>query len=265
MRVIINADDFGLDSSRNHAISEAFNRGLCSQTSLIVNTAGCDEAVAISKKMGFFNNVCLHLNLTVGCPITDKIRYLPEFCSNGIFNGKFHHSTITRFSKGNSDIVKDELKAQIVSFLEYGFPMRHIDSHHWVQLDRKIAGVMHDLILQYGFRSIRKGENIKPIQDIQIILQKKTYLHLSHYISLYNNLLSKRDLITADYVGKIQNVGKYSNDIFSSSHPEDVVEFITHPIYKEGILYDKGVGPLADMIGPLLKDGHSFITYNDLR
>ena len=232
MRVIINADDCGLDSYRNHAISEAFHKGLCTQTSLIVNTTGCEEAVAISKKMGFFDKVCLHLNLTVGCPLTDNIKYLSEFCSEGMFNGKFHHEIFTRFSKKYSDIIKEELNAQVLRFFEYGFPMRHIDSHHWVQLDRKIAGAMNGLIKQYGFLSIRKGENIKPIKDIQIILQRKTYLHLSHYIAIYNNIQLKSGLITADYVGKIQNVGKYSNNIYKSTHPEKVVEFITHPVIK---------------------------------
>jgi predicted glycoside hydrolase/deacetylase ChbG (UPF0249 family) len=264
MRIIVNADDFGMDDLRNSAVIEAFQRGLCSQTSLIMNTSGSDAAIVLSKKHGFFDKVCLHLNLTVGIPLTERIKQIPDICSEGKFNGKFHHSFIKRFSKKHSDVIMEELEAQVIRFIDCGFPMRHIDSHHWIQLDRKITGVMNDLISKYKFLSIRKGENIKPILDRDIIIKKKTYLHMSAYISRYNADLRRSGIITADYVGKIQNIGKYSVSIWDTATADTVIEFITHPIYKDGVLFDKGVAPLIDMIGPLLNSGHSFITYRDL-
>lgn len=262
MRIIINADDFGLDSVRNAAVSEAFQKGLCTQTSLIMNTSGCEEAVMMSQEYGFFDKVCLHLNLTVGKPLTENIRRIREFCTDGIFNGKFHHNVISRFMKKYSDIAAEEIEAQILKYINFGFTMRHVDSHHWIQIDRKVTDVMNKLILKYGFVSIRKGENIVSIRDCDIIKQKKTYLHLSKSIDRYNKALQKLGLITVDYVGKIQNVGKYSPNIWHTAPKETIIEFITHPIYKDGVLFDKGVAPLEDMINRLRGKGHSFINYN---
>lgn len=264
MKIIINADDFGLDASRNAAVSEAFKKGLCSQTSIIINMPDSKAAVIMSKEQGFFDKVCLHLNLTVGTPLTKKIRQYPEFCTGEMFNGRFHHNIVQRFTKKHSNAVMDELEAQILLFLEFGFPMRHADSHHWIHLDRKVACVAIELLLKYGFKSIRKGENIKPILDRDIIKQKKTYLHLSSYIACYNRLIKRKGIITADYVGKIHNIGKYSSNIWESPVQDKVVEFITHPFYNNGILYDKGVGPLVELINPLRESGHEFITYKDL-
>ena len=264
MKIIINADDFGLDSARNVAISDAFQKGLCTQTSLIMNTSGCEEAVLMSREYGFFDRVCLHLNLTVGKPLTENIKYIDEFCTEGVFNGKFHHSVIGRFTKKHSDIVAKEIEAQIIKYINYGFTMRHVDSHHWVQLDRKVSDVMNKLILKYGFVSIRKGENIVSIRDSDIIKQKKTYLHFSRSIMRYNRSIRKLGLITADYIGKIQNIGKYSPNIWNTAHKDATIEFITHPIYKDGVLFDKGVAPLEDMINLLRGKEHSFITYNEL-
>lgn len=267
MKIIVTADDFAYDISRNHAIIEALNSKLCSQASLMVNMDACDNAVELATDNGHKNRIALHINLTVGSPITERIKHIPEVCTDGKFNGSFHHNIWKRFSTRYIELVSQEIEAQIIRFFDYGFTMRHLDSHHWIQLDRKVSCVLDKLMERYKFHSYRRSENITLLSDWQIFKKCLWYRHISVYIKYYDRFLapSKVCYTTTDFVGRIQNLNK-SRLVKKGENDDNLtIEFITHPIYKEGILYDKGVGPLADMIGPLLKDGHSFITYNDLR
>ena len=49
-KIIINADDFGLNSSVNKAIVESFNNGLINSTTLMANMPGFEEAVEMAHK-----------------------------------------------------------------------------------------------------------------------------------------------------------------------------------------------------------------------
>jgi|LSQX01.3.fsa_nt_gb predicted glycoside hydrolase/deacetylase ChbG (UPF0249 family) len=266
MRVIITADDFGYDISRNLAIAEAFSKNLCTQTSIMVNMDACEHAVEIAKKEGFADCVGLHINLTIGKPLTENIKYISDICTDGMFNGKFHHNLWKRFSKKHMDIVKQEIEAQFIRFLEYNFSFLHMDSHHWIHLDRKVAIPIRQLLEKYKFLSYRRSENIKHLTDWEIVKNKYWYRHFSLYMNYYDKYLapSSRKYITANYVGRIHNLQKASTYISLDNDRSITIEFITHPIYKDDILFDKGVAPLEDMINLLRGKGYSFITYNHL-
>ena len=48
MKIILNADDFGLTHEANLGIVKAFDEGFCSQASVVTNTNYFDEAVSLS-------------------------------------------------------------------------------------------------------------------------------------------------------------------------------------------------------------------------
>ena len=54
MKIIINADDFGLSHDVNLAVVEAFKRGFVTNATIMVNMPGFEEGVALSKENGFF-------------------------------------------------------------------------------------------------------------------------------------------------------------------------------------------------------------------
>ncbi|MBQ7603262.1 MAG: ChbG/HpnK family deacetylase, partial [Clostridia bacterium] len=65
MKLIINADDFGLSSSINRGIVECIEAGIISSTTMMMNTPYTAEAIKMAKDMGL-KNVGIHLNLTYG-------------------------------------------------------------------------------------------------------------------------------------------------------------------------------------------------------
>ena len=77
----------------------------------MVNMPGFAQACQLSKEHGFENQVGLHLNLSEGEPLTDRIKSLPMFCDNdGRFNGAFRRSRRFTFfmSSAEKKAVKEE-------------------------------------------------------------------------------------------------------------------------------------------------------------
>lgn len=52
-KIIVNADDFGKTHTINLAIAECFNKGLITNTTIMVNMPFADEAVEIAKQEVF--------------------------------------------------------------------------------------------------------------------------------------------------------------------------------------------------------------------
>ena len=71
-KLIINADDFGLNTSVNHAIIESFEKGLINSTTLMANMPGFEEAIELAHKNNIIDKIGIHLCLTEGEPITKK-------------------------------------------------------------------------------------------------------------------------------------------------------------------------------------------------
>lgn len=266
MRVILNADDFGRSKARNDAIVETMRAGLSTQCSIILNMPDTIDAANMAKEYGFANKVACHINLTIGKPLTEAICGLPDFCgSDGSFNNAFHHSPIKRFLIRATEPVRAEMRAQIERYLALGFSLMHMDSHHWVQLDRRILAIMEPLMMEYGFRSFRRSENIQYLTSVQIIRQRQWYRHFPFYLRYYDRCLmpSRQEFRTVDYVGRIQNIA-HAPKGFSIDDPNGSVEFLFHPIYQDGVLWDKGVASLAEMVTPIIQGGFELISYNDL-
>ena len=65
-KLIINADDFGIDSSVNQAVADLYSKGCITSTTIMVTTAAFDEAAALAKQHGI--PVGLHFNMTYHQP-----------------------------------------------------------------------------------------------------------------------------------------------------------------------------------------------------
>jgi len=83
MKLIINADDFGLTRGVNRAVFDLAGRGSLSSTTVLVNQPYASEAVELLKLPNF--SVGLHCNLTEGAPISkpESIPFLVD--ANGAF------------------------------------------------------------------------------------------------------------------------------------------------------------------------------------
>ena len=131
-RVIINADDFGLNSDENRTIINAFQQGLISSATLMANMPAFQEACALAREHGLQGRIGLHFNLTYGRPLSTPIRSQPRLCNPlGEFdlNLPRHRLWLQAHTR---QAIEAELQAQWQRCLDQGIRPSHIDSHQHV-------------------------------------------------------------------------------------------------------------------------------------
>ena len=132
MRVIINADDFGYHTNANRAIAECFAKGVVTNATAMVTMPDFGQGLALAQSQGFADRIGLHINLSVGIPLTDGIKRSRLFCDeDGVFNNAIRQNRFYRFwlPSNLKSLIADEIRAQMRLFIKYGLTQRHYDSH----------------------------------------------------------------------------------------------------------------------------------------
>ena len=84
MKLIVNADDYGMTKGVNLGIIEAHKNGIVTSTTLMVTMPEVEHGLALSKDYPNLG-IGLHLNCTLGKPLTDcksliKENFKQTFC-----------------------------------------------------------------------------------------------------------------------------------------------------------------------------------------
>ena len=156
MRVlIVNADDFGLSPGVNQGILEAHRRGPVTSTTVLANAPHAPaavEAAADCPGLGFG----VHLTLTCGRPL------VPATCAlllgeRGLFRrprgrpGEPYPRTLGRhFAALPFAALLIELGAQVEQVLAWGVPIQHVDSHHYLECEPRLARAIGLVAAGYG-------------------------------------------------------------------------------------------------------------------
>lgn len=141
MKLIVNADDAGIDASRNRGILEAIDKGVVRSISLIAGQAGFADAV---KKFKNKKNISvgLHFNLTAGKPLARGLRALIK--NEGTFFDKFELFKKAMAGAINPAEAARELQAQLAVFEATGITLSHLDGHNHVHL---LPGVREAILM----------------------------------------------------------------------------------------------------------------------
>ena len=125
MKLIVNADDFGLTDGVTFGILSAIERGIVTSTTMMVNMPGTQTAAEIARKAPALA-IGLHINISLGNPLTR--------CESLTENGKFQKpSVIGTDDRYREEELYSEMRAQYSRFLELtGRRPTHIDSHLYV-------------------------------------------------------------------------------------------------------------------------------------
>ena len=73
-KILIIADDLGIDSLTNERITDCYEKGLISSTSVMVTMPGFEEAVQWYKRQSLEPKLGIHLDLDGGKPVSDAFR-----------------------------------------------------------------------------------------------------------------------------------------------------------------------------------------------
>ncbi|MSR36304.1 MAG: ChbG/HpnK family deacetylase [Gemmatimonadetes bacterium] len=150
--VILNADDLGLTAGINRAIFQAARAGAVTSASLMVGAPGWDDALAGIRSGGAGLSVGLHLNLTVGRPLTAA----PTLHGR---DGRFFslRALVLRATTGliDPDDVLAESVAQLQALAAAGVVPTHLDGHRHVHMLPSVGPEVLEAARRAGVRFVR--------------------------------------------------------------------------------------------------------------
>jgi hypothetical protein len=143
------ADDFGLSPGVNRGIVEALEAGRLTATSVMTTRPSWPKGAAALGRFAATADVGLHLNLTLGSPLS----FMPHFASSG------HLPNITRLFRAarKGDLpeleIRREIARQFDSFVEhFGAAPNFVDGHQHVQILPRIRHWLFDELEARGLR-----------------------------------------------------------------------------------------------------------------
>lgn len=144
MKLIINADDAGIDKFRNSGIFKCIDAGLVKSISVIVYQTGWAD---ISDKIFGRDDigVGLHLNLTSGRPMVENLKTIVN--DRGFFFDKFE--LFKRAADGLIDYreVAREFAFQWDVLKRIGVKISHVDGHNHVHLFKGVREALPEVFL----------------------------------------------------------------------------------------------------------------------
>jgi predicted glycoside hydrolase/deacetylase ChbG (UPF0249 family) len=152
-RLIVNADDLGLERSITQAILEAHDRGIVTSASLMTNMPGAADAAQRARSRPRLG-IGVHLNLSEGRPISAApIASLVD--ERGTFLGK--RLLGERFQRGEVALedVEQELRAQVARAVALGIRPTHLDGHHGIHRVGRVQEIVVRLAREFGVPAIR--------------------------------------------------------------------------------------------------------------
>lgn len=186
-RLVLHADDFGMNADINAGILRSFRDGLLTSTSLLANAPNAAEAcrlwpqliadlqagslpsLAMRQRAGddlSRFDLGIHLNLTQGRPLSSG--YPAELLNQqGQFPGigpvfRRLRSVGSRFREG----VRRELATQIEFMFDHQVPPTHLNGHQYVELMPGVAELVPDLMQKFSIPVVRVARETNLVQTV---------------------------------------------------------------------------------------------------
>lgn len=229
MKYILNADDFGQTYSVNRAITECFDEGTVTRTSVMVNMPPYEEAKRLARENGFYDKIGLHINLLKGVPLTKEILGVPSFSDGKEFNAQIFKKRRLLFflTPRERRAVRCEVEAQIERYISDGFPLMHADSHGHVHTFPSLRRLVMKALKKHGFVSTRISRNLAVRSS-----------GLRHIFKSHTNKKIRKTFRSTEYFGSL---GDAFSDFSLHTDEDGVTEIMLHPnYYEDGFAYGEG-------------------------
>jgi len=225
----INADDFGLKQSVNKAVIEAFDKEYINSTTLMANMPAFDDAIYLIHEHDLISKTGVHLVLTEGTPLTDKIKSV-DFLFNGKVKLKDHLlKSYFSLNKIQEELIFNEFCTQIKRIQLKGINITHIDTHHHVHEFYCILKIIMKVKKLYNIPFIRILNNT----------EDSTRAYKQYYRWLINTYIKINKANFSDIFGNQTDLllRFKKKPIFND---KEKIEIMVHPDYdNEGKLIDK--------------------------
>lgn len=152
-RLIINADDLGINPQRSHGIFMAAEQGIVTNVSVIPNMNDSDAAVRRSRERDI--PAGLHINLTEGAPLSRDSDIDTLLTTDGFFLGRETLRRRMAEDEVKPEHIEREIRAQIEWFLDARGQPTHIDSHHHLHVHPQVIRMLIPILDRYAISFVR--------------------------------------------------------------------------------------------------------------
>ena len=155
MKLIVNADDFGLCREVNRAVQQAHRHGILTSASLMVTGSAATEAIEIAKDNP---GLRVGLHIVLGCGRSAlKAEQIPHLvdCQGAFPRSAFRVGLRYWFDRAAKDELARELRAQFELFAASGLPLSHVDGHMDLHVHPTVFDLLVPLLREFkagGFR-----------------------------------------------------------------------------------------------------------------
>lgn len=249
MKIIINADDFGLSEVVNKEIEDALKHNWISSTTILANTKFYDDVVRVAQEHPD-KSFGVHLNLTEGPSLTQSevLKNAGMIDEQGCFIRK-HNFYMRVYDQKIKKAVELEWEAQIDRIISHDIRISHIDGHHhchtWHGFEEPLLNVMK----KYGIKKVRRTfrNPFEPVYDkvvdgfsaimlrcgqnysdnVRMNRIKKSIR--SHQDRLVNELIMKNSgMVFTDYFSAFETFYPHLSDKFVKE-TNATIELMCHP------------------------------------
>ena len=173
MKLIMNGDDFGITRGVNAAMIDCFSKGYLSSTSMMVNMPAAKEASELMKAYPKLS-VGIHLNLTVGKPLTD----CPSLVKA---DGTFNKNMLKDSSMVDVKEMECELRAQMERFIEFGEDKAiMVNNADWL-MDLKYVELLREVGVYFSVNNMLRAECYKQRMEQGLSFFEFNYMIMQAY------------------------------------------------------------------------------------
>ncbi|MBQ7995511.1 MAG: ChbG/HpnK family deacetylase [Bacilli bacterium] len=242
----VNADDFGFSKTITLAILDCFKKGIITTTTACVNGPDFLESAKMIKGTLFEKKVGLHINITEGEPLTEKIKDVKWLCKDGKFIGFPKRNHI--FSKKDKNAIYEEIKEQFKAFKSTGLEINHVDSHNHIHNAPGIFNLILKIMKEEGVEKIRIFRNTGSIPFYKKI-----------YKVMMNKRIEKNSY--SSFMGSFEDL-----KLDWKKEKDSIYELMIHPDYDSaGELIDRENEDYSLPIGKKIEELIGFIKEKNIK
>lgn len=233
--LIVNADDFGLSPGINAGIIEAFEKGILTSASIMVNAPAFEDAVKLAHAHEGLG-IGVHLNVVRGKAILPPTE-IPSLVDSV---GRFLRTPIGLCSdilrkRIDLDHLSREFSAQIERVFAAGLRPTHVNSEQHVHMYPPIFARVLTLAETFGIKAVRWTGQYPRAADL-IYWSRRSYkdLLVNACASLCRKQLDGRAVMSNDYFYGLMETGSLTTEVLRGILPQlkdGVTEIMCHPGY----------------------------------
>ena len=240
VRLIINADDFGLTPGVNRAIAELHDAGAVTSATLMATGPAFDDAVALALARPSLGIGC-HIVLVDGTPVSDPST-IPTLLGP---DRRTFRNSLGNFALGvlrgaiRQDEIQREALAQIQKLQRAGLTLTHVDTHKHTHLLPRVTRPIVRALEESGIRSIRNpfeprwaaslGKSRRRSLFVRALGPGRRHFEASPPIASHR-ILTTRGTVGVSATGHLN--GMTLNALLQSI-PDGTWELVCHPGYND--------------------------------